>query len=81
MEGDGVMGRRVGPQAKMKQPRKTVAKTNAESIAATVAALDELKNSNPRASKLIALLRSWLTDQSGYDEETWPQLKKALTRP
>jgi hypothetical protein len=27
---------------------------------------------------LINLLRSWLADESGYDEETWPKLKKAL---
>ncbi len=24
------------------------------------------------------LLRAWLSDESGYDEETWPELKKAL---
>ncbi len=25
-----------------------------------------------------ALLSDWLADDSGYDEETWPELKKAL---
>ena len=24
------------------------------------------------------LLRAWLADESGYDEETWPRLKQAL---
>jgi hypothetical protein len=31
-------------------------------------------------AKLIALLDSWLKDESGYDERTWPILKKALER-
>jgi hypothetical protein len=26
----------------------------------------------------IALLRKWMADESGYDEETWPELKKAI---
>ncbi len=26
----------------------------------------------------IRLLEEWLADESGYDEETWPILKKAL---
>ena len=29
---------------------------------------------------VIALLDEWLQDESGYDEETWPELKKALDR-
>jgi hypothetical protein len=29
---------------------------------------------------VIALLEEWLRDESGYDEETWPELKKALDR-
>mgnify|MGYP001603953169 CR=1 FL=1 len=28
--------------------------------------------------RLKKLLQSWLDDESGYDEETWPWLKKAL---
>lgn len=31
-----------------------------------------------KAQKAIALLDSWLSDESGYDEATWPDLKKAL---
>ncbi len=26
----------------------------------------------------IALLNSWLTDESGYDEKAWPIVKQAL---
>ena len=29
---------------------------------------------------VIALLDKWLLDESGYDEETWPELKAALDR-
>jgi hypothetical protein len=29
---------------------------------------------------VIALLDEWLKDESGYDEETWPELKEALDR-
>jgi hypothetical protein len=32
------------------------------------------------AEKAIALLDQWLSDQSGYDEQTWPALKEALDR-
>lgn len=27
---------------------------------------------------LIRLLRGWLADESGYDEETWPVVKRAI---
>ncbi len=37
-----------------------------------------LRPSRPEA--VIALLDRWLRDESGYDEETWPELKKALDR-
>ena len=28
----------------------------------------------------IKLLEEWMADESGYDEETWPELEKALDR-
>lgn len=28
----------------------------------------------------LQLLEEWLADESGYDEETWPELKAALDR-
>ena len=33
-----------------------------------------------KPEEVIALLDKWLLDQSGYDEETWPELKEALDR-
>ena len=47
-------------------------------LGATLATLEELEPANPRGEEVIALLRSWLEDDSGYDEETWPELKKRL---
>jgi hypothetical protein len=29
---------------------------------------------------VIRLLQEWMADESGYDEETWPELKAALDR-
>ncbi len=29
---------------------------------------------------LIALIEGWLVAETGYDEETWPELKAALDR-
>ncbi len=26
----------------------------------------------------VRLLKEWLRDESGYDEETWPKLKEAI---
>ena len=47
-------------------------------IAAGLERLDELKPESDRAVGLIGLLRPWLADESGYDEQTWPKLKKGL---
>lgn len=33
-----------------------------------------------KAVRLKALFDSWLSDDSGYDEEAWPELKAALDR-
>lgn len=33
-----------------------------------------------RAEAAISLIQEWLADESGYDEETWPELKRALER-
>ena len=29
-------------------------------------------------TEAIELLRKWLADESGYDEESWPALKKGI---
>lgn len=34
----------------------------------------------PEGDRLNQLLDSWMADESGYDEETWPDLKRALDR-
>jgi len=31
-----------------------------------------------RNLKAAALLREWMADESGYDEEVWPALEQAL---
>jgi hypothetical protein len=33
-----------------------------------------------RAREAIALIDRWLSDESDYDEKTWPELKAALDR-
>ncbi|MDM8522524.1 hypothetical protein QUF80_04060 [Desulfococcaceae bacterium HSG8] len=33
-----------------------------------------------RLKKVIQLLDEWMADESGYDEETWPELKASLDR-
>lgn len=47
-------------------------------IAATLKNIREIKSDRPQAANIKALLTSWLSDESGYDEKTWPKLKKAL---
>ena len=36
------------------------------------------KTQRQRNATARQLLRAWLADESGYDEETWPCLKQAL---
>jgi hypothetical protein len=33
-----------------------------------------------QVNKVIDLLNEWMADESGYDEETWPELKAALDK-
>ncbi len=63
---------------KPKPPRK--AKVDKNKIAAAIAKLDQIKPPNAKVARVIALFKSWLADESGYDEETWPMLKKALNK-
>jgi hypothetical protein len=53
-------------------------KARREKIAAAIAKLDQIRAPNAKVAKVIALFKSWLADESGYDEEAWPELKKAL---
>ena len=68
-------------KSKRRHSRVPVGKANANNtIAAAAAELDQIKTTLPKAANLIALLQSWLSDTSGYDEETWPKLNRALDR-
>jgi hypothetical protein len=63
-----------------RRPRRSRSKAQQKAvISATLANLDQIKPQTPKAVNVIGLLRSWLTDESGYDEQTWPKLKKAFT--
>lgn len=40
--------------------------------------VDEESARSERGHGAVRLLESWLEDESGYDEEAWPDLKKRL---
>jgi len=54
--------------------------TSTDSNAGSVSARSEmdLAEQKARNQRVIQLLNSWLADESGYDEATWPKVKKAL---
>jgi hypothetical protein len=66
-----------GPAVRGSTRSRSRARKNAD-IAAGLERLDQLEPESARAAGVIDLLRSWLTDESGYDEKTWPKLKKGL---
>jgi hypothetical protein len=70
------------PSASAKTRRRGTKRSaqRADAIAETIAQLDQLDASSPKSKRIVAMLRGWLADDSGYDEETWPMLKKALDR-
>jgi hypothetical protein len=56
-------------------------KVNAEAaIVATLNDIERLKPKTAKAARMLDLLKSWLGDKSGYDEQSWPKLKNALER-
>lgn len=63
-----------------RRPRKKGKTVRQATITATLAELARLEPASPKATQVIALLSSWLGDESGYDEEAWPQLKQRLDR-
>ena len=63
-----------------KSPKANQEKARRAKIAATIAKLDQIKPVNAKVAQTIALFKSWLADESGYDEETLPKLMKALDR-
>lgn len=72
---------KVTARPKKKPAKASSTAANAKrgaSIAATLAKLEEIEPKTSKAKKVVALLKSWLEDESGYDERTWPLLKRAL---
>jgi hypothetical protein len=63
-------------QRRRKKPR-TAARHEA-AIAATLNDMNQIQPGTPKAVKVLSLLKSWLKDDSGYDERTWPKLKQSL---
>ena len=66
-------------RARRKVPSRPTASHEAD-IAKGLERLEKLRAESPKAAVAIELLNAWLTDESGYDEETWPKLKAALER-
>ena len=64
------------------EPRPHAPRIRSERKAAiemTLKSLAAIAPETPQATRLITLLRSWLGDESGYDERTWPKLKRLST--
>jgi len=51
-----------------------------KSINELVASIEATQQSTSEPRPFLATLRNWLLDESGYDEENWPKLKRALRR-
>jgi hypothetical protein len=68
------------PKTQRKPGKSSRGSIQREKIAAVIAELDQVRPPSPKAAEAIALLKSWFTDESGYDEKVWPRLKKALER-
>jgi hypothetical protein len=64
-------------QRRTRRTSKT-SQTTEERVAASLTKIDQLRPATAHGAKVIALLRSWLTDETDYDETAWPPLKKAL---
>lgn len=65
-------------KANRKQPSAAGRPRKRPAIASALDKLGDIEPDSPKATALIAMLRSWLDDESGYDEQTWPKLTKAL---
>lgn len=60
------------------QTRSTSKTEQKVAIKMALEKLDALVPETPKLARLIGLLRSWLTDETGYDERTLPKLMKTL---
>jgi hypothetical protein len=55
-------------------------KVSQAKITATIAELEQVKPQSAKVAEAITLSKAWLSDESGYDEQVWPRLKKALEK-
>ena len=74
------MVRRSASHRQSGAAKKSKRASRAQAISDTLAELDRVEAISPKAKPMIALFREWLSDESGYDEQTLPLLKKALNR-
>ena len=72
------MGKQAVKNRTKRATRKKFSAAYQRKIAERIAQLDEIAASNPKAERIVALLKSWLADESGYDERVWPELKRGL---
>lgn len=68
------------PKSTKAAARNAGKKLRAQKISDVLAELNRLEAASPKSAAMIELFRDWLTDESGYDEQTWPKLKSALNR-
>jgi len=72
------MGKSAVPERRSRRRRSTRAAGRKADIGEILAGIEGIEVTTPRAAKVISLLKSWLKDDSGYDERTWPKLKAAI---
>lgn len=75
---EGKMKKQTTAKSKRQRKRGAEGKSATGEIATSLAAIEALAPNTPKAVAVVALLKTWLRDESGYDEETWPELKRAL---
>ena len=67
------------PKKSMNPTRRRIKQPTGNEKAKPSDSLPPINPSLPaKTRRLMKLLKTWLDDESGYDEETWPQLQKAL---
>lgn len=75
--GEIALGRRLSHERSLVRQHQPTASFLEESHNHAVFARDS-EVQRRKNQKALALLREWLADESGYDERTWPILKKAI---
>src|SRR5947207_2767122 len=71
------MGNKTTGRRKKAGKARAEARTKKSSGGQRRLALPTKAELEKRAKKLRALLDEWMKDESGYDEQTWPELKAA----